>query len=223
MRQRCRRAPWSFHLRCLVPSSHPSEHDVLTEPWQSRLVVLRSLSNFLRCATQSQLATDKSTTTQAALSLPTWFMRPFFTSPSLYDEHSYLFGASGADRREKQMQWTLEPTFDLFDEDFTYNPHTFAIVPDVPLALTELPGFSALQDKSDSSPDDIAVLIVGISCSKKLSAADSPNVASCSHPVFDLVRFISRMCTCCIFTQCKPPRNRFTNANCINGNYSYTL
>jgi len=64
------------------------------------------------------------------------------------------------------MQWTLEPTFDLFDEDFTYNPNTLATVPDVPLTLTELPGFSALQDKSVSSPDDIAVLIVGISCLK---------------------------------------------------------
>lgn len=148
---------------------------------QSRLVVLRSLSNFLRCATQSQLATDKSTTTQAALSLPTWFMRPFFTSPSLYDEHSYLFGASGADRREKQMQWTLEPTFDLFDEDFTYNPHTFAIVPDVPLALTELPGFSALQDKSDSSPEDIAVRI---RLARTLFSTLSASYLECAPVVF---------------------------------------
>lgn len=104
---------------------------------------------------------QRSTLNRAELSLPTWFLRPFFTSSGLYDEHSYLFRAPGEERREKQMRWTSEPTFDLFDEDFTYDPNAVN-VPDDPSTLTELPGFLAHQDDSSSSPDEIAVLTVGI-------------------------------------------------------------
>ncbi|KAL4064905.1 hypothetical protein V8B97DRAFT_1181617 [Scleroderma yunnanense] len=125
---------------------------------QSRLVVLRSLSNFLRCTARSQPATDRSipNPSQATPSLPTWFLRPFFANTNLYEEHSHLFRTPRVDRREKQMRWTLRPSFESFDEDFAYNMHS---IPEVPSTLTELLGCSTYQDKSASTPDEIAMLM----------------------------------------------------------------
>lgn len=118
---------------------------------QSKLVVLRSLSNFLCYAICRRPATEAEVSNQspAVLPLPTWFLRPFFASARLYEEHGRLFNGPIMGDQEKHMFWAPEPAFDSFDEDFVYNSDIVVSLPVAASCLTEL--FDSFADRNGSS------------------------------------------------------------------------
>ncbi|KAI6047569.1 hypothetical protein EDC04DRAFT_2619015, partial [Pisolithus marmoratus] len=128
---------------------------------QSRLVVLRSLSNFLCCAVCRGSVTDADVSGQspAMSSFPTWFIRPFFATTRLYEEHGRLFKGLSTDNQEKQMFWTPEPASDSFDEDFAYSCNTVTSPPVASSILTELSDCFADRDGSCAFPSDVDFLM----------------------------------------------------------------
>ncbi|KAG6334294.1 hypothetical protein ID866_4791 [Astraeus odoratus] len=56
------------------------------------------------------------------------------------------------------MHWTLEPSFDSFDEDFAYSPNITVAEPVASLTLTQLSDFFA-EDESTSSVGEVEFLV----------------------------------------------------------------
>ncbi|KAI6007344.1 hypothetical protein EDD15DRAFT_2396785 [Pisolithus albus] len=113
---------------------------------QSRLVVLRSLSKFLCCAVCRRSITEADVGNQALTTsrLPTWFLRPFFATRRLYEEHDRLFTA---------------PWSDSLDEDFVYNCDTVTSLPVASSILTELSDCFADRDNCCASVVDVDFLM----------------------------------------------------------------
>ncbi|KAI6162256.1 hypothetical protein EDD17DRAFT_598024 [Pisolithus thermaeus] len=128
---------------------------------QSRLVVLRSLSKFLCCAVCQRSVTEADVGNQgpATSSIPTWFLRPFFATTRMYEEHGHLFKGLSIDDRGKQMFWTPEPASESFDEDFVYNYDTVTNLPVVSSILTELSDCFVDRNGSCPSATDIDFLM----------------------------------------------------------------
>ncbi|KIK28472.1 hypothetical protein PISMIDRAFT_90735 [Pisolithus microcarpus 441] len=128
---------------------------------KSRLVVLRSLSKFLCCAVCRRSVTEADVGNQgpATSSVPTWFLRPFFATTRLYEEHGRLFKGPCMDNQGKQMFWTPEPASDPFDEDFVYNCDTVTSLPVASSILTELSDCFADRDNYCASAIDVDFLM----------------------------------------------------------------
>ncbi|KAH7911965.1 hypothetical protein BJ138DRAFT_1005493 [Hygrophoropsis aurantiaca] len=86
---------------------------------QSKLVALRSLSNFLNHAL-SPLSEISAKSTPTSLSLPTWYFSPFFSTSDALQTFDKLFKPSC--QSSKRVFWAPEQNMEALDEDFVYIP-----------------------------------------------------------------------------------------------------
>ncbi|KAF9229363.1 hypothetical protein BS17DRAFT_688726 [Gyrodon lividus] len=129
---------------------------------QSKLVVLRSLSSFLRCAIDPQSIVSGLSGMDlglAAMPLSTWFLRPSFTCKRLYEENARIFQTSQYGKNGNHIIWNVEPEFGSFDEDFVYEPKNISGSPGAEWTLDDLSKSSVEQDNPSRAMGDIPFIV----------------------------------------------------------------
>ncbi|KIJ68364.1 hypothetical protein HYDPIDRAFT_36848 [Hydnomerulius pinastri MD-312] len=151
---------------------------------QSKLVVMRSLSSFLSHAVDPQSLTSGSSSpdlSPAAISLPTWFLRPSFTCARLYEENAGIFQSSRAEKPGRHILWSLEPEFESFDEDFVYDSTAILNPPGTAWTINDLSALSMEQDEPSESSGDIPFIM---RLARTLYATLTASYLDCAPVVF---------------------------------------
>ncbi|KAH7931044.1 hypothetical protein BV22DRAFT_1124442 [Leucogyrophana mollusca] len=117
---------------------------------QSKLIVLRSLSNFIGHAL-SPSSKKSDELAPALISLPTWYLLPFFSTPKALQAYDQVFKTSN--QYSKHMSWSPETELESFDEDFTYMPEGVIGPIASPWSLSDLMDVGLSNGSGDPSGD----------------------------------------------------------------------